>query len=57
MKMQEMVSEITENAKANLLESQSKWFSLARDLVKIAKAFAKTVEKNGQLSNHLSLLN
>jgi hypothetical protein len=41
---------MAELAKANLLDSQSKWFALARDLVSISNRFMKTVDKNGLMT-------
>jgi hypothetical protein len=35
---------MTEMAKSNLLDSQSKWFSLARDLVSIGNRFIRVTK-------------
>jgi hypothetical protein len=47
---------MTEMAKSNLLDSQSKWFSLARDLVSIGNRFIRVTKEKGLMTQPLSQL-
>lgn len=47
---------MTEVAKSNLLDSQAKWFSLARDLVSIGNKFIRLTRDRGLMNGPLNAL-
>jgi len=47
---------MTETAKVNLLDSQAKWFSLARDLISIGNKFIRLVKDRGLMNGQLNTL-
>jgi hypothetical protein len=47
---------MTETAKVNLLDSQAKWFSLARDLISIGNKFIRLTKDRGLMNGPLNSL-